>query len=259
MPKKVMITGPVRNSEFTLSQHLKSINDLDTEGLDVSYLYYTYNNNDNTLEMLQGFKEQTGDDKCKVFHEIVDEDRIGGYAPHMWDDQSLLMMQYVRDFCIAECRKEDPDYIYMVDSDVVVHPKSLQRLIEINNGVSGSLIFKTFDKSSANTNFGIVLNDDCMTSLYIDVRTFINMERNDKDWIDVVCLWGSWLLSKEVFDVSFGGEMNNYLSAMEFKIFAKQCREKGINMRIDTRYPNIHLERSGLPIIPFEYFQGFPA
>ncbi|GAF79778.1 unnamed protein product, partial [marine sediment metagenome] len=54
---KVVITGPIRNSEHSLAQHLKSITDLDIEGLDVSYLYYTYNNIDNTLGILTKFKE----------------------------------------------------------------------------------------------------------------------------------------------------------------------------------------------------------
>lgn len=258
--KKVVITGPIRNSEHSLSAHLTSVLDLDTEGLDIEYCYYTYNNKDNTLEILKQFKD-TVDVSCTIVHEEIDLQRISIYKEHFWDDQSLLFMQAVRNHCVQMAAERKADYAYMVDSDVIMHPQSLKRLIEINNnGVSGSLLAKTFDKQEPQVNFGMMIIDDGHSNLAIPIGVFNDMPQRTSGFIEVAVMWGSWLIDKSAFNVLFSELKKNeaYVDAMEFKIFSKNCRHLGISQRIDLKYPGIHLERSFFPVIPWQYFQGFP-
>ncbi len=174
---RVVITGPIRNASRTLEDHLKHIEGLDTSGLEITYHYLTYQNDDNTLEILKDFIKDK--DNAFLTERTFTNEEMGVYVPHFWDLASLLLMQKVRTDCLNLAQKYSPDYVYMADSDVMVHPKSLKRLVEINDkGVSSNLLMKTFDKDVPHVNFGLsVLDQDYFTPLLITADAYDDMPK----------------------------------------------------------------------------------
>lgn len=118
--KKILITAPVQQDAKIFKEYLWSLNRLEIpEGYEV-YKYFYLHNADNLKKFLQSNEYEVFKDNTKV-----EESNI----THVWKIENFSAVAQMRTKALEYARQNNFDYIFSVDSDVILHKKTLIDLI----------------------------------------------------------------------------------------------------------------------------------
>jgi hypothetical protein len=162
MDKKILIACPVSNREWVLSHYLNHILKIDYPKDLICFYFIINNTTDNSHEILKEFKAnheaEYGGIKIEVYNsrnKFKDERVTEIREKHTYDWLSEL-----RNKMLKECYSKGYDYLFSCDSDILVSPNILKRLLEHEKPFVAGLIyngylFRPFDASS---NYDTVAN-----------------------------------------------------------------------------------------------------
>lgn len=143
--KKVVISSPVRQSEWCIERYLNSIIALEYPKEDLSLYWLTGDTTDRTLEYLTRFKEEHE----KEYRDITVEEMNFGtpYSPHRWGHysgnydidlyppeqrpvrQRILNMIELKNRCLRQVLNGN-DFVLILDADILLQPLTLKHLVE---------------------------------------------------------------------------------------------------------------------------------
>lgn len=118
--KKILITAPIHQDIKIFKEYLWSLNRLEIpEGYEIHKYFYLHNA-ENLKKFLQPDEYEIFKDNTK----IEENDRT-----HIWRQENFSAVSQMRTKALQKAREENFDYIFSVDSDVILHKKSLIDLI----------------------------------------------------------------------------------------------------------------------------------
>ena len=129
---KILIGSPVRATETwqteVFKHYLNSIDNLERpENAQVDRLFLLHN----SPHLKEIVKEGPIPGGNQYIAEVETPDHYSCTEnTHEWKTQNLLAVAAMRNYLIETARKMGYDYYFMVDSDLVLHPKTLMVLIE---------------------------------------------------------------------------------------------------------------------------------
>lgn len=124
---KLLIGSPIRQDPAILREFLQSLSDLDTAGLRVEFAFVDDNVDEGSQVLLRDFAAQhptlllCGED----LPEVYTKDEFG----HLWNDELIWKVARYKDRLLEHARAHGHDGIFLVDSDLVLHPQTLRHLI----------------------------------------------------------------------------------------------------------------------------------
>lgn len=233
--KKILITAPVRQNNKIFKEYLWSLNRLNIpEGYEIHKFFYLHNSN-NLKKMLNPDEYQ-----------IITDDTILEYSDrtHIWNLENFKAVAAMRSMALKKAREENYDYIFSVDSDIILRKNSLIDLIEANKEVVGKIWWTVYDK-----NLPWIISPSCYDGRDLEGKIIIDLYRIKEIGIhEIGTICGCTLISKKIFE----NEYINYfpiknLSFSNWEDFAFSIRTHvlfpDIKFYIDTRYPVKHLYR----------------
>ena len=116
--KRILIACPVRQDLGILKEYLRALDRLEIPE-DVTVDKYFLVNNCPEAEEL--FKEMG------IEYDTLDS--YTDYKPHYWDTNSLNTIAWLRERCLWVAEDRGYDYIWFIDSDVIVQPTTLKVLL----------------------------------------------------------------------------------------------------------------------------------
>ena len=118
--KKILITAPVHQNENIFKEYLWSINRLELpEGYEIHKYFYLHNAN-NLKKFLSSNEYEIFKDNTR----IEQSDKT-----HIWKTENFTAVSQMRTLALEKGRKEKYDYIFSVDSDVILHKNTLIDLL----------------------------------------------------------------------------------------------------------------------------------
>jgi hypothetical protein len=159
---------------------------------------------------------------------------------HQWESKNLLAVTAMRNFLISTAREMDYDYYFMVDSDLVLHPQTLVKLIEAQKDIVAEAFWTKWtpdDIEAVNAWDGDVYtffpNRDTrfaqfrqaglyqvgMTGACVLMNKKVLQSKINYDYIPCVSFWG------------------------EDRAFSIRAACAGFEIWLDTHHPPIHLYR----------------
>lgn len=133
--KKILVGSPVRQKHQILKQFLLGLVEVDKSGFDITYYFVDDNIDEKSTKLLNDFSKE---------HEVIikrgDEltslsyfsDYISDEVTHIWDASSIRKVAYFKDSIIDYALKKKYDYLFLIDSDIVVDRRTLQQLASRN-------------------------------------------------------------------------------------------------------------------------------
>ena len=121
MTKKILITAPVHQNIKIFREYLWSLDRLKIpEGYEIHKYFYLHNAN-NLKKFLQP-------NEYEIFNNntIVEENNI----THIWKQENFNAVAQMRTKALEYARKNNFDYIFSVDSDVILHKNTLIELLD---------------------------------------------------------------------------------------------------------------------------------
>lgn len=229
MQNKVMISCPIRNRGKIVDTYLSKIKKLNYDLKNIILYFVLNNSEDNTEEKLLKFKNEND----YLFNDIIidKKDECGGIVYDRNEMRKLAMydrLSKLRNIIIQKAIELNVDYLFSVDSDILISQDSLIRLIEHNKDVVSAVVKNCNCDNHYNYMF------------YNKIRK--RFERNkfkfsDKGLIKVDLTGACVLISKKALQFA------KYYSrpSGEDEGFALEMMKNNISMYVDTNLKMQHI------------------
>lgn len=130
MKKRVLVASPVRQKESILAEFLESLERLDTSGLTVDFAFI---DDHNDHDLLNKFAEGKGN--VRIFASHADDAYLCDETTHHWREDLIWKVAAFKNKFIDLALKEEYDFLFLVDSDLYLHPKTLSHLISLGKDI----------------------------------------------------------------------------------------------------------------------------
>ena len=135
--KRVLIGSPIRQKPAILKEFLQSLEELSRQDIICDYLFVDDNTDQASTLMLEEFSQKVSP-HCRIIQPVA-RDCANTYVcneiTHYWRANIIWKVAAFKDSIINSATQEDYDYLFLIDSDMVLHPKTLEQLIIDNKDI----------------------------------------------------------------------------------------------------------------------------
>lgn len=249
MPK-ILIASAVKQKDAILREFLSSLKKLETDGLEICYAFI--DDQESSSQLLREFAAETpnvrilaGEDSGKY---VCDE------HTHYWRDDIIWKVARYKDRLIALALDENFNFLFLVDSDLVLHPKTLTHLAGLGKDIVSEVYWTKWKPDlpplpqvwlGGQYRFHAQRYGEQLTEAEVGARQreFLQMLQTPGTY-KVGGLGACTLLSREALlaGVSFR-EIANLDLIGEDRHFCVRAAVLGFELYADTHYPPFHIYR----------------
>lgn len=129
---RILVGSPVRQKHQILLQFLNGLEEVDKTGFSVSYYFIDDNVDEKSTELLNTFAKSHNVMLMKGA-ELTSLDSYSNYisdeVTHIWDASTIRKVAYFKDYIIKYALENNFDYLFFVDSDIVIDRRTLKHLV----------------------------------------------------------------------------------------------------------------------------------
>ncbi len=250
---RVLLGSPVRQKAEILRNFLLSIKELRRDKLlNVDFFLVDDNVEAESSQLLISFAEENsntilmsaGDDRPYICNE----------STHIWEEELIWKVAGFKNLMIEETLKNSYDYLFLVDSDLVLHPQTLEHLGSLNKDIVSEIFWTKWEPDfpalpqtwvSDQYNLFESSRGESLTQPDILQRVQLFLNRLKIPGVYPVGGLGACTLIskkalgagvnfKEIYNISFVGEDRH---------FCIRAAALGFQLYVDTHYPAYHIYR----------------
>lgn len=251
--KKLLIGSPILQKPPILRAFLESLEKLDTAGLDCSYFFVDDNTDPDACALLQAFQ---GRHPAVI---LLKGQNTGGYhcdeTTHYWNNNLMDRVGQYKDQIIRYALSQAFDYLFFVDSDLILDPKLIRHLISCEKEIISEIFWTKWTPDSIPLPNVWLFDQYNLSPQDADERLdaaaslarrqeFLHMLKAPGQY-PVGGLGACTMISKTALEkgVNFS-RIPNLLSLWgEDRFFCVRAAALGIPLFVDTHYPALHLYR----------------
>lgn len=252
---KILIGSPICQKPIVLMLFLMSIERLQLTDYEVFYHFIDDNHDPESQALLSSFQRT----RNNVLIESITEEENEHYLSHNWSQDRIWKVGAYKDRIIERARLESFDYLFFVDSDLLLHPQTVTCLVETGKEIVAEVFWTKWEESAVEqpqvwvSDFYIQYEKEINEKLsqeeeYIRTFNFFNKLRNPGVY-EVGGLGACTLITMSAIEkgVSFR-RIKNVSFWGEDRHFCIRANALGIDLFVDTHYPAFHVFRdSQLP------------
>lgn len=227
---KILIAAPVRQSEKVFTEYLESLDRLQIPDGTVCDRAFYLHGCPELRELLR--PEDT------VFYNDRDADYEAAEDTHRWSGAALSEVAGMKNALLELCRTAGYDYIFFVDSDLILHPTTLQVLLSRGKDICAEIFWTRWE------NGGGELAPNCWD---YDFYSFADgAARYQKSGcVETGGTGACILISRRVIEagVNYNPIKNLPMTQWEDRAFCIRAVCAGFDLFIDTTRPARHLYR----------------
>lgn len=234
--KKILIASPVHEKEHIFVEYLKSLRELIIpEGYEVQKLFVLHN-----CEHLKEHIKNEENETFRILNNNVQYDKED--RTHIWKQDNFNSVIYMKNHILKEAKLYGFDYIFFIDSDLILHQKTLEALISADKDMISNIFWTKWDKSNVNQAY---LPNSWISNDYVLTNEFVN-KLKERGTHKVGMTGACTLIKRKVFDnefVNWNTIYNIDFSIWEDRAFCIKVACAGFEIYTDTNYPAMHLYR----------------
>lgn len=150
--QRVLIGSPVNQKPPILAEFLKSLSELDVSGTLTDFAFVDDNQNPDSSAMLAAFHREGS----RVF--ILEsatgavgtgrQDYVCDDKTHRWNEDLVWRVAEHKDRMIRFALENEYDYLFLIDSDLVLHPDTLRHLITCGRAIVSEIFWTQWQPDS---------------------------------------------------------------------------------------------------------------
>lgn len=250
--KKVLIGSPIHQKPSILNEFLLSLSRLNKTDLEITFLFIDDNNNKESSKLLEEFSGK--ENNVVIYKSDKQESYICDNVTHRWKESLIWKVAEFKNIIIKICLENNFDYLYLIDSDIILHPNTLEHLISTNKDIISEIFWTKWKPNMPelpqvwlSDQYGLYIKDRSeeisANEILIRQQNFINQLRKPGIY-EVGGLGACTLISREALKKGVNFEEIKNLSFWgEDRHFCVRASALGLNLYVDTHYPAYHLYR----------------
>ncbi|HHT7236361.1 MULTISPECIES: glycosyltransferase family 2 protein [Bacillus cereus group] len=254
MKKRIIIGSPIHQSPSILNEFLFSLTELNTENFVVHYIFFDDNEDLSSKNILNQFYSNNTDVTILQDQNLPPESYYKDENTHYWPVNQVWKVAEMKDKIIDYAKANQYDYLFLIDSDLILHPNTLQQLIESKKDIISNIFWTKWAANSRE--MPQVWMTDVYTFYKKEGKTILTREEEiakDEEFLNMLRQPGiykvgglgactlisqkaiqSGVCFKEIPNVSFWGEDRH---------FCIRAMAIGLELYVDTHYPAYHIYR----------------
>lgn len=254
--KKVLIGSPIKQKSEILEQFLLSLEELDKTQLEVHYYFVDDNTEPKSKEMLYQFKKRNENVLIKNSNDFIDNnlEYTRNSNTHLWKKELIERIILFKDTMIEYASAKNFDYLFLIDSDIVLNPTTIKHLISRNVDIVSN-IFWTVWKAGKALMPQVWLQDESNSFIndWDNPLTEEQKWQSTKNFVNKLKIPGLYkvgglgactLISKNAIKSGISFKLIDNISFWgEDRHFCVRARAIGFNLYVDTVYPAYHIYR----------------
>ena len=261
---KILIGAPVRQEAAILTEFLRSLRELHRDGLEVEFAFVDDNVESASKDLLREFANH--ERTLLLAADDIDDHYEKNEYGHVWTEELFWKVARFKDRILRHALATGYDGVFLIDSDLVLHPNTLQHLVAQQVDIVSEVFWTRWhpglpDRPQVWVRDQYTLHeqrrDESLTQEEIDRRKqefFMKLLRPGLH--EVGGLGACTLISRRALQagVNFAAIHNCGLWG-EDRHFCLRAAVLGLRLHADTHYPPLHVYRpSELPKV--ETFRG---
>lgn len=227
---RILIAAPVHQKLHIFKEYLESLNNLLVPADCEVDRFFILHNCEDLLSLIEG----------NSLYSIYNTDPVykTDEVTHHWTDDAVSHVAGMKNCILEYARDQDYDYVFLVDTDLILHPMTLIRLMQANKDIIAEVFWTSWGPDEP----------EMPNAWDFNAYQFLH-DRRLEEWktpgIYAVGMTGACTLIKKkviqagvnfsrVYNINFWGEDRHFCiraAAQDFGIW------------LDTHYPCVHLYR----------------
>ena len=141
---RILFGSPVRVKNTVLKEFLLGLEEVDKGSNQVSYYFVDDNSDELSSKLLQEFAERN-DTIVKKGSELFQSD--DQYDGHNWKSETLAKVTVFKNTIIKYCLENGFDYLFLIDSDIILDKRSLLQLLSDNVDIVSNVFWNQWKKN----------------------------------------------------------------------------------------------------------------
>lgn len=251
--KKVLIGSPIHQSKDILNEFLSSLERLDKHELQVDYYFVDDNIDTSSSVLLEEFQEDN-DNVTIVSSNNLSTEYVCDDFTHRWNSSLVEKVTQFKNNIIDFAIDKDYDYLFFIDSDIILHPKTLNKLISDEKDIISNVFFTQWSPGGPSLPQVWLQDAYSMHDFKANENTPVeDIMQKEKEFIESMKIPGVYkvgglgactLISKKALSsgVNFN-PMYNVSFWGEDRAFCLRAVALGFTLYVDTYYPAYHIYR----------------
>jgi CDP-glycerol glycerophosphotransferase (TagB/SpsB family) len=249
---RVLIGSPIHQKPQILKEFLKSLKELNKESLDVNYCFIDDNNINESSELLYEFAAE--EKEVYIYKTENNDEYTCDNNTHHWKEHLVWKVAGFKDKIIQYARDNNYDYLFFIDSDLVLHPDTLKHLISTGKDIISEIFWTRWQPNAIE--LPQVWLKDSYTQYHMERDETVHQDEiisRHREFLKQLRIPGIYevgglgactlisqyalnkgLSFKEIKNISFWGEDRH---------FCIRAVALGLSLHVDTHYPAYHIYR----------------
>lgn len=231
--------SPVKKENKIIELHLQSLKDLQSDDLNLTYSFFDDNDDIQSSILLEKFVNNFYNAILFTQADIKLEDKNKNQKER-WDTHSYKRITTIKNFAIKYFLEGDYDYLFLTDSDLILHPDTLKTLLKQEKHFCAEIFWTKFKGSPTYTP-----NAWYSSNIGFSLEDLLQFKKKGTYKVDFT--GACTLLSRTILNdnVTFKKIPNvNYLG--EDKHFCIRASVNEYEIYVNTEYPSFHIYDSEL-------------
>lgn len=253
---KILVGSPIRQKSAILKEFLNSLEELDKTNIKLEFFFVDDNTDQNSSKLLKEFSKKnvtTLKSGKELFIDVKDEYVCDKFS-HSWKRGLIEKITTYKDFIIDYARENKYDYLFFIDSDIVLHKKTIQQLVSRQVDIVSN-VFWTQWYPNASLEPQVWLQDvnSCYITNWDKEHTLLQKKQEQIDFFtklrfpglfEVGGLGACTLISRKAIEQGVKFKLIENLSFWgEDRHFCIRAQALGIKLYVDTTLPAYHIYR----------------
>ena len=145
--KRILLGSPIRQKPAILHEFLESLKRLEKSSYDLDYFFVDDNDDPASSELLKKFYTHF---EGHVLISPANRQHARSFLcteiTHFWDYELIRRVASFKDSMIERTLKEKYDYLFLIDSDLLLHPKTIERLLETKKEIVATIFWTQWNE-----------------------------------------------------------------------------------------------------------------
>lgn len=249
---KILIGSPIKQDHDILIHFLHSLDNLEiSDDVQVNYLFFDDNDDMTSKKLLKKFSTNR---EVSIIETNNKYEYIKNDVTHYWTSNNIQHVSWMKNHILNYSKENDFDYVFLIDSDLILHPKTLVNLLKANKDIISNIFWTKWTPESIEMpqvwmqdEYQLFNKEDnhILSESEIKLKSLEFILKMKVPGIyKVGGLGACTLISKKV--ISAGVNFNNIYNvsyAGEDRHFCIRAAVLGFSMYVETTNPAFHIYR----------------